>query len=338
MLAKVLSLSLPFLIFLIAVVGCGSGNRSSYPPSSSPSTSSDLESTASKSKSSNGFSTVARIKIGYLSIGLDVDVQGKIKFDYKISKSFTIGAGPFSLELGVKQALESAEENPDKHRLIIIVEDSSGEVNRLEYDIGEEFRVSFHKPERVDIIGKHNSTIIVIKNPQTKDSNKKEIGTYIVDTQDDSGLHIRRNKNAQSESITRIPENERVIVLSSGNNRKNQWLRVRYDGYEGWANGKYLYREDSQNRSSSYNNKATNADESYRYFVDTRDDSGLYLKEEKDLESDHTTYVNENTEVKFIYWDDEYVIVNGREGRWCKVEHNGTEGWAWGWYLRKEHR
>lgn len=162
--------------------------------------------------------------------------------------------------------------------------------------------------------------------------------THIVDTQDDSGLHIRRDENARSESIFHIPENGKVTVLSSGKNRKTSWVRVRYEGYEGWANGKYLHRENAQNRPVSNDNKNTNVPENYRYFIDTRDNSGLYLKEEKDLESESTTYVNENTEVKFIYWDDDYVIINGREGRWGKVEHNGTEGWAWGWYLRKELR
>lgn len=288
----------------------------------------------------NDFTTVARIKIGWVSFGVDIDNNGKVKFDYKIAKSFTIGAGPVSLELGIKKAFDSVDAHPDTRQLFIITKDSQGNVKQsLQYDIGEEFEVDFYKPEMVKIIGRKNSVIIVISSPESSSSENKSYrekpeNEYFVDTRDNSGLYLRESKDINSGTVTFIPENGKLNLLfctdeiNEVNGREGKWCKVEANNVQGWAFDQYLNKKPEKTVSSTSPN-------SYRYFVDTRDNSGLYLREDKDLESDSTIFVSENKEINLLYCDDELSYVKEREGRWCRVEYNNTEGWAWSLYLRE---
>lgn len=75
------------------------------------------------------------------------------------------------------------------------------------------------------------------------------------------------------------------------------------------------------------------------FVVDTRDDSGLYLRSEKDIKSEAVSYVPEGEAVIFRGCDPVMVKVNKtdrRYGRWCRAEYESVEGWVWGWYVREQ--
>lgn len=69
------------------------------------------------------------------------------------------------------------------------------------------------------------------------------------------------------------------------------------------------------------------------YRVRTHNKEGLWLRVVKDFNSAGITFVPEGGEVNLLYYDSEWNFVNGKRGKWCRVEANGKEGWAWGWYL-----
>jgi len=78
--------------------------------------------------------------------------------------------------------------------------------------------------------------------------------------------------------------------------------------------------------------------ESERVFVvDTKDDSGLNLRESKDLKSAVIGFAPEGAQIDLLFCEDEQFVVNGRSGTWCRVRYGESEGWAWGWFLRELH-
>jgi hypothetical protein len=86
------------------------------------------------------------------------------------------------------------------------------------------------------------------------------------------------------------------------------------------------------------NNESVNGSNGEEQFmVRTKDKSGLNLRLYKDLDSESVTYVEEGDLVTLLYYDDQYQVVNGRKGKWCRVKANGKEGWVWGWHITNEY-
>ncbi|HEY0459124.1 MAG TPA: SH3 domain-containing protein [Pyrinomonadaceae bacterium] len=161
-----------------------------------------------------------------------------------------------------------------------------------------------------------------------------------VDTRNDSGLDVREKKDILSNSVTYASEGSQVNVLYCEDenvvidSRLGNWCRIIYEDKEGWAFGAYLGIQPNTAKRITSND----SNQRYSYIVDTRDDSGLNLRSSRDLDSDSLAFAPENREVKMIYCDEETSIVEEREGRWCKVEYDNIQGWAWGWYLDKQPR
>ncbi len=53
-----------------------------------------------------------------------------------------------------------------------------------------------------------------------------------------ANLHLRRRPNVNAESLALIPSGTQLIV--SGQNETGEWLRVTFEGIEGWVFGSYL--------------------------------------------------------------------------------------------------
>jgi SH3-like domain-containing protein len=176
--------------------------------------------------------------------------------------------------------------------------------------------------------------------PSESASPTDKIHYYPVDTRNDSGLDVREKKDISSNSVTYASEGSQVNVLYCEDenvvidSRLGNWCRIIYEDKEGWAFGGYLgIQPDTAKRITS-----NDSNQRYRYIVDTRDDSGLNLRSSRDLDSDSLAFAPENREVKMIYCDEKTSIVEERDGRWCRVEYDNIQGWAWGWYLDKQPR
>lgn len=97
-----------------------------------------------------------------------------------------------------------------------------------------------------------------------------------------------------------------------------------------FRNFKFFSRQNS-GQSSNYENR--NRQNIIRAVIDTKDDSGLNIRLNKSLRSQSVIFAPEGSEVEILYYDNEWMRINGRKGRWCRVNYKGREGWAWGWYL-----
>lgn len=69
------------------------------------------------------------------------------------------------------------------------------------------------------------------------------------------------------------------------------------------------------------------------FVVDTRDDSGLNLRENKTLESFSVGFVPEGAKIEVLSCETEKSVIEGKTGNWCRARYGNAEGWAWGWYL-----
>lgn len=73
------------------------------------------------------------------------------------------------------------------------------------------------------------------------------------------------------------------------------------------------------------------------YRVRTQDKRGLEVRAAKNINSATVTFVPEGGEVNLLYFDSKLDTVKGRPGRWCRIQANGKEGWAWGWDLTNDY-
>lgn len=236
-------ISLVFVAALLtaAVIGCAAGDRGG------PSISTDSSYSGPSPK------PVARLKIGYLSIGAEVGADGKLKWDVKLSDKFSIGIPGASLEIGVKQALEEADETPGIRRLTIVVEDASGRSTTYTLTTEEKIDVVFKAPDLVRIIYEHGTVIVIIKNPRgsnlkSEQSFNIDDSRYFVKTVNGNGAFLRETREFDGATIKPIPENaevralERIDALEEGPYGPGRWFRVRHGTHEGWIWGDYLDR------------------------------------------------------------------------------------------------
>jgi len=70
--------------------------------------------------------------------------------------------------------------------------------------------------------------------------------------------------------------------------------------------------------------------------VQTKQGSNLRLRSEPSDTSTILTQIPNGSEVKIIAEDNKDVIVSGEKGKWLKIEYNGTVGWAWGGFIKKQ--
>jgi hypothetical protein len=245
------------LVFIFALLQNDCNQNKSGSTGSQPSKSSSTRNNYSSSGNNplKGVSAVGRLKIGGLYAGISIDSKGKTSFVTGFSPVISFGLGPLVFEAAVNKTIPLTEEKP--YQLFIIVEDDHGELNRYQYDIGKEFQFEAEWVERVTVVSKNDCMIIVIKNPRSHSFDKttgnridsETDAKYIVDTRNNSGLHLREEKSIASESVQYIPENEAVTFLgcedektyvNSTDRRSGRWCRASYKGVEGWAWSGYL--------------------------------------------------------------------------------------------------
>ena len=184
----------------------------------------------------------------------------------------------------------------------------------------------------------NNPTPAPLEESETAEEQSPRYAT--VDTRNDSGLGIRKNMDAAAEVIVIVPEDDQVEVLFCDNKtvvvnaRLGSWCRVRYEDNEGWTFGPYIgiYPQTTAIDGSNDSN------DEFRYVVKTRNGSGLNLRRTKDLSSDSVAFAEEGEEVEMIYCEEELINLNERDGRWCKIQYDRVQGWAWGWFLDKRPR
>ena len=82
---------------------------------------------------------------------------------------------------------------------------------------------------------------------------------------------------------------------------------------------------------------SNNSNQKSIYWVKTQDKKGLWLRATKDINSAAIIFVNEGGEVNLLYYDNDWDVVNGKRGKWCRVRVNGKEGWVWCWYLTNKY-
>lgn len=236
------------LLFAFALIqnDCNQNSRSAS------SSSQELSSTRNSSLL-NGLATVGRLKFAGFTAGIQIDGEGKTSFVAGYSPVISFGLGPLTFEVAVSKTIPLTENKP--HQLFIIVENANGQLTRYQYDIGQEFQFEAEWVEKVMVVNKNDCTIIVIKNPkiysndQKASTSKTTTGNYVVDTRNDSGLHLRAEKNIESKSMIYVPENEPISFLgcesknttvSPQDRRTGRWCRAEYNGVEGWAWGWYI--------------------------------------------------------------------------------------------------
>jgi uncharacterized protein YraI len=69
--------------------------------------------------------------------------------------------------------------------------------------------------------------------------------------------------------------------------------------------------------------------------VQTKTGSTLRLRSEPSEESTILASIPYGTTVTILEYDDHFSVVNGENGKWCKINYYGTEGWAWGGFIKR---
>lgn len=69
--------------------------------------------------------------------------------------------------------------------------------------------------------------------------------------------------------------------------------------------------------------------------VDTLDDSGTYLRGGPSVDEEKVSFVPEGSTVNLLRCETELAYLAGRAGRWCEVGYGESQGFVWGWWLRR---
>ena len=65
------------------------------------------------------------------------------------------------------------------------------------------------------------------------------------------------------------------------------------------------------------------------------DSETLNMRSGPSLSSSIVLRIPANAEVNIMYFDTQTFYLNGEAGRWCRISYAGTEGWAWGNFIRE---
>ena len=63
--------------------------------------------------------------------------------------------------------------------------------------------------------------------------------------------------------------------------------------------------------------------------------SYVNMREEPTLSSNIIAKLPDSTSVKIIYYDTETFVLEGKNGKWCRIKYADKEGWVWGNYLEE---
>lgn len=111
-----------------------------------------------------GVSVFTGVEAGPIDVKLSVDENGRVSISGGFSPRLQMGLGPIALNAGIQKTLELTADTP--YSLYILWMDSSGEIQRQQYEIGREFRVLFDQDEVIrEIQGRNDSVIIVVQRP-----------------------------------------------------------------------------------------------------------------------------------------------------------------------------
>ena len=69
-------------------------------------------------------------------------------------------------------------------------------------------------------------------------------------------------------------------------------------------------------------------------YVQTKEGSTLRLRSAPSEKATILNGIPNGSTVEIIDYDDHFTEVNGEKGKWCKVNFNGTIGWAWGGFIK----
>ncbi len=76
----------------------------------------------------------------------------------------------------------------------------------------------------------------VASGAETTDLQNQVVATIVLDP--GANIHLRRTPNSGGESLGLIPSGATVLV--AGRTPDSQWLRVNYDGIDGWISSQYV--------------------------------------------------------------------------------------------------
>ena len=104
---------------------------------------------------------VVSLTVGILKLGVTVDRNGHWTHSLGlVSPGFNLG--PVGIQVGIQSAIETVQGKTSY--LIVLRQNSVGNVERFEYNIGEPFDLTFNSHEHVQEIMKRDDNIIVVVN------------------------------------------------------------------------------------------------------------------------------------------------------------------------------
>ncbi len=99
-------------------------------------------------------------KLGPVQVGLSVDENGNIALTSGLVPRIDVSLGPVGLEIGIEDSLQIVRERP--YQLVVLRQDSSGNVERLVYDMGRDFELTFDRKDWVHQIKRENESVLVV--------------------------------------------------------------------------------------------------------------------------------------------------------------------------------
>ncbi len=115
--------------------------------------------------STQGVSVVSNVDAGPVSIGVSVDANGKVSVSGGFAPKARIGLGPVGLSVGIQKTVELTSQQ--RYHMFILWEDTNGQVQCDEYEIGKKFLITFSNKDRVREIRGYNDSLIVVVERQS---------------------------------------------------------------------------------------------------------------------------------------------------------------------------